>query len=320
MAVSLSQLLLTCSVALVAIAWCQRAIAAEQEGTPSCLMGKDVKVCTNSSLPVLLFVVGVEGSGHHLLESLIGGLSSYEMTGWSPEFHLYDPTGNNDWSKVYYTMVEEDLYRKRFQYLVNLLNGAKVKNKLGLAIPVNSYPMGMRPGMYATARPDLLDLKHFECQLYRIKFIVARRHPLQAVISSTTRFNSRFSKYGGLSRIPASKRVDLDEKTLAYSVRARIIEDNLIYIDQQLRRLDCDQVFFVDNDKFIDESTRQLGLEALATFLELNESDRKALLGRKLRAPKTKISIPPSCDQCIEKTLYDFFEERKGMWPLMNPH
>lgn len=353
MDVSLSRasLLVAFVVTLVIIGWCPIVLVAEQEGdgngyvdsqkpnkrtspeegmprpadmvhsgVPNCLSGKDTTVCENSSLPLLVFVVGVEGSGHHLVEALIGRLSSYHMCEWIPGYHLYDPIGNGDLSKLYYTIVEKDLYRERFQHLMNLFSEAKASNKSGVALVINSFPMGYRSGMYATARPDLLDLKSFECKLYRIKFLVTRRHPLAAVISSVTRFNKeRFTKYGGLSRIPAAKRSDLDEKTLPYSVRARITEDNLIYIDQQLRRLGCHQVFFVDNDRFVAETTRQSSLQALATFLELSDSERHVLQSTKLRAPITKIDIPPLCDHCIERMLYDFFEERKMMWPLMNP-
>ena len=307
-------------LALVGINWHQSVVAAEQVGVPSCLSGKDAKGCNNSSLPVLVFVVGVEGSGHHLVEILFRRISSYKTVDWFPGFHIYDPTGTSDFSKVFYTIVEEDLYRKRFNTLAKYFNETKSENKMGVAIVLNSFPMGLGPGMYATARPDLLDMQHFDCDLYRIKYIVTRRHPLAAVISSTTRFISRFTKYSGLSRIPGDKRGDLDGKTLPYSTTARIVEDNLIYIDQQLRRLDCDQVFFVDNDRFINETTKRSGLEALATFLELDASNRQKLVSAEFRPPKTKISIPPLCDQCMEKTLYDFFEERKGMWPLMNPH
>ena len=287
---------------------------------PSCLTAKETRVCKNESLPLLVFAVGVEGSGHHLVESLFGRLSSYFVSDWSPDLHLYDPDiGISDLSELFYTIVEKDVYRERFRHLEDLLNKAKAEKKMGVAITVNSFPMGMGSGMFATARPDLLDLKNFECQLYRIKFLVIRRHPMAAVFSSTTRFQKRFTKYGDLYKLPPNKRTDLNERNLPYSVTARIVEDNLIYIDQQIRRLGCHQVFFIDNDRFIAETTRQAGLEALAMFLELNASERNALQSAKLRAPNTKIDIPPQCEECIERTLYNFFEERKMMWPLMNP-
>lgn len=287
---------------------------------PSCLTGKEARVCENKSLPLLVFAVGVEGSGHHLVESLFGQLSSYYVSEWRPDFHLYDPDfGISDLSELFYTIVEKDVYRERFRHLEDLLNMAKAEKKLGVAMVINSFPMGLGSGMFATARPDLLDLKNFECQFYRIKFLVIRRHPMVALFSSENRFQSRFKKYGGLYKLPSSKRVELNEGNLPYSVTARTLEDNLIYIDQQLRRLGCHQMFFIDNDRFIAETTRQAGLEALATFLELNASETNALQSTKLRAPKTKIDIPPQCEECIERTLYNFFEERKMMWPLMNP-
>ena len=109
------------------------------------------------------------------------------------------------------------------------------------------------------------------------------------------------------------------EANLPYYTKARTIESSLIYTDQQIRQLGCHQVHFLDYDKVMDDSTRQGHLQALATFLGLGESETSVLLSAKPQTPVAETTIPPQCTQCIEKTLYDFFEERKTMWPLMTP-
>ena len=286
--------------------------------TGDCLSGEEAKVCHNASLPMLVFVVGIEGSGHHLISSLLGGLSSVTpQRQYMPSQHIYDPS--YDVTTLFYSIIEKELYEQRLDELTQLMDSAQKKDSATLVF-ASSFPMGLHSGMYSTARPDLIDLKDFECKLYRIKFLVARRHPLAAVMSAVRRFGYRVSDYGGFERIPPDQRQDLNETVLRYTATARIAEDNLIYIDQQVRHLGCHQVHFVDYGDLLNKTTRENSLQKLATFLELNKSDRNALLSAKFAKSNTKVTIPPQCTQCIEKTLYDFFEERKMMWPLLHPH
>ena len=286
--------------------------------TGACLSGDETKICDNASLPLFVFVAGVEGSGHHMVNSLFKRLSSFAMRAYLPTLHTYDPTFDGP-MPLYYSIIEKELYEQRMKGLTQFMDNAKKNKKFAAILFANSFPMGLHSGTYATSRPDLIDLKDFECKLYRIKFLVTHRHPLATVMSAVRRFGSRVTKYDGLKQIPRDKKVDLDEKVLPYTVTARITEDNLIYINQQVRQLSCHQVHFVDYDKFINESTRKDALQDLATFLELSEPDTKVLLSTKLNKPKTAVTIPPRCTQCLEKTLYDFFEERKMMWPLLHP-
>ena len=286
--------------------------------TGACLSGDEAKVCDNASLPLLVFVAGVEGSGHHMVSSLFGHVSSIALhSHFFPWQHIYDPDYDN--TTLFYSIIEKELYEQRMENLLQFMDTTIKNKKLAAMVFASSFPMGQHSGTYATARPDLIDLKDFECKLYRIKFLVTRRHPLAAVMSVVRRFGSRVTQYDGLKRIPWDKKVGLDEKVLPYTVTARITEDNLIYINQQVRQLGCHQVHFLDYEKVMNKSTRRDSLRALATFLELSETATKVLLSTKLNPPSTKVAIPPHCTQCIEKTLYDFFEERKMMWPLLQP-
>ena len=282
----------------------------------ACRSGDEAMVCENASLPLLVFVVGVEGSGHNLVSSIFSHMSSFAVQGsYVPQQHLYDPSF--EVTTLFYAIIEKELYKQRMGSLLQFMANAMKNQKLGTVVFASSFPMGMHGGTYSTSRPDLIDLKDFECELYRIKFLVTRRHPLAAMLSAIRRFGSRVAKYDGFQRIPQDKRAGLDEKDLTYTVTARVAEDNLIYIDQQIRQLGCHQVHFLDYDKVINENTRMNTLQELAAFLELSEADTKDLLSTKIVSPHTKVAIPPNCTKCIEKTLYDFFEERKMMWPLL---
>lgn len=271
----------------------------------TCVSSTETRVCDNDSLPLLVAVAGVEGSGHHVVRTLFTRLSSFILPTIGD-----DP--NHEWNKLYSSIAEEDQYEDRFREVTQLLESAKKSNRLGAMVFTTSSPIADR--MYTAASPDdLIDMKEFECKVYRIKFVVTRRHPVAAVMASVERF--------GPGAMQLDKGSDLDgyEATLPYTMKARVIEGSLIYTDQQIRHLGCHQVHFLDYDKVIDESTRQGQLQALATFLGLSESETDLLLSAELQAPVTETRIPPQCTQCIEKTLYDFFEERKMMWPLMIP-
>ena len=288
--------------------------------TTDCLVDNEAKVCNNASLPMLVFVVGIEGSGHHMISSLFNRLSSFALDNrFKPWQHIYDPPP--EVTTLYYSIIEKELYERRYGFgnLTKLMDKAKQTKKSAFMIYASSFPMGLHSGTYATARPDLIDLKDFECKLYRIKFLVTRRHPLAAVMSAVRRFGSRVTQYDEFKRIPNDTREGLNESVLPYTVTARIAEDNLIYIDQQVRQLGCHQVHFIDYDKVVNVATREKSLRQLATFLDLTLPQRKTLLSIKLAKSSTKVTIPPLCTQCIEKTLYEFFEERKMMWPLLLP-
>ena len=284
----------------------------------ACLSGEEAKICESTSLPLLLFVVGIEGSGHHLVSSILGQSSLFTMqSDFVPQQHIYDPGSES--TTLFYSIIEKELYEQRMQGLIQLLAQSKSSSKVATMVFHNSFPMGYHAGTYATSRPDLIDLKDFECKLYRIKFLVTRRHPLAAVMSAVRRFGTRIIQAANLERIPEDKREGLDKKVLPYTVTARLAEENLIYIDQQIRHLGCHQVHFLDYDMTTNERTRNDSLQDLATFLELSERDTVKLLSTKVIQSKTNVTIPPTCNPCIQKTLYDFFEERKMMWPLLHP-
>ena len=69
-----------------------------QRGTPlitgACLSGDETKICDNinASLRLFVFVVGVEGSGHNMVNSLFKRLSSFAVQSYVPKQHIYEPT------------------------------------------------------------------------------------------------------------------------------------------------------------------------------------------------------------------------------------
>ena len=269
----------------------------------------------NQSLPELIFVAGIEGSGHHLMSVLFNSLAikgrprPYDVI-FSPNMNLLDPgyivTNNN----MGFGIIRKRLFRNRLSPLVKKMNAIKRAGGRGTVVATNSFPMGF--SALTTARPDLLVLKYFDCVLYRLKIIVTKRHPLLAITSTLRRFGGRrFGPYGKKALNPFPP----DDNP--YIMQARITEDELIYLDQQVRRFSCNQLHFVNMEKIYSNETRQIELKGLTKFLEFNNEEASTFLNLTLRAPETQISLPPNCTDCTNKVLYEFFEDRKDMWPLM---
>lgn len=291
------------------------------EAVPPCVVEPEVKVCENTSLPELVFVVGVSGSGHHLVKDLLSKASVYVVEEFLPFLHIYEPSRDHDWSKLYYAIVEESLLRKRLQYLVDRLTSAQRAGKRGVVMVDNSFPMGKEAGMYSTGRPDLISLNKFHCDLFRLKYVVIRRHPVSSVVATVDKYRDVLTRHCDLKHLKQWRNyISLNETTLPYMVKARILESELMYIDQQIRRLGCNQMVFVDHDRIQDEGTRKDQVQKLATFLRLTDLWIAAAISVELRKPsEPAVAEPPLCVSCVEKTLYDFFEMRQMMWPLMVP-
>ena len=275
------------------------------------------KDCTgNQSLPELIFVAGIEGSGHHLISVFFDSLAknyrpkAYDMVNFLPMLNLLEPGEMVSNQKMGFGIIRKRLFRNRLSPLLKKMNETKKGGGRGMMIAANSFPMGL--GALTTARPDLLVLKYFDCVLYRLKIIVTKRHPLLAVNSTLRRYGMRrFSSYGRKALNP------FPPEDNPYIMQARITEDELIYLDQQVRRFSCDQLHFVSMENILCNQTRQIELKSLANFLKLNSEETSAFLNATVNAPLTQISLPPDCTNCIYKVLYEFFEDRRDMWPLM---
>jgi hypothetical protein len=295
----------------------------------------------NKTLPELIFVAGIEGSGHNLMNALfsipgsevnvtkvndIRKLSFPDpskaptasfgvVKQFMPEIHLMDRRILNT-KFMGFAIIHHSLFRSRWKPLLDGLIEAKRRGKRGLLVYANSFPMGFG-GLLSTARPDLLMLKHYDCILYRLKILVVKRHPLSAVMSTVRRFGK--ARYSQID--PKSHTEDLlkaiPQEDYPYIMQARIAEDQLIYLDQQLRKFGCHQVYFVNINDMYTANRKWTTIKSLALFLHLTDEETKALQKIKLLSPVTRMTLPPTCTNYTSRVLYDFFEERKVMWPLM---
>ena len=130
-----------------------------------CLSGAEARVCENDTLPLLVVVAGVEGSGHHLVQTLFSRLTSFILPANDLPCDADELDPNHKWNKVYASIPEEEqYYEDRFRETKQLLESAKKQNKLGAMVFTTSSPLADR--LFTAASPDdLVDLKNFECKL-----------------------------------------------------------------------------------------------------------------------------------------------------------
>ena len=288
---------------------------------PHCII-EEVTCTDNEHLPEFIFVAGIEGSGHHIIKKLFNFPENssirrpYIIENFVPNLHLMDPGWIESSRQMGFAIIHKNLFRQRLTPFLNKLNQAKKEGRRGLLVYVHSFPMGLG-GILSTARPDLLVLKYFDCILYRLKVIVMKRHPLSAVISTLRRFGSRRYKIIDSSKFTLPLKKAVPPGDYPYIMQARIVEDQLIYLDQQIRRLGCSQVHILDFNSVFSQTARWRELKTLAMFIGLSYSETNVVIAANLTTPATKISLPPTCVHCTYRVLYDFFEDRKVMWPLL---
>ena len=288
--------------------------------SPSCVT-PEMSCVDNTSLPEFIFVAGIERSGHHLIRLLFDSLTKegrrkpYIMKEFTPAIHLLDPLSITNNQHMEFATIHKSLFLQRLSPLLKQMNQIKREGGRGLLVYANSFSLGY--SAMSTARPDLLVLKYFDCILYRLKIIVTKRHPLVATVSSVRKFGKR--RFGGIINASHTKNLQklIPSKDFPYLMQARIVEDHLIYLDQQVRRLACNQLHFLNIQKLYSEQTKWTQLKNLSNFLRLNDTEAAMFLNVTIGAPFTQIDLPPTCTTCTFKVLYDFFEARKDFWPLM---
>ena len=62
----------------------------EADAPSFCLVEPETKICEKSSLPELIFVVGVSGSEHRLIKALVSKIHKYGIAEFLPFLHIYE--------------------------------------------------------------------------------------------------------------------------------------------------------------------------------------------------------------------------------------
>jgi len=223
----------------------------------------------------LLLVVGVEGTGHHMLRAVLQDFLSKPTVVDKGDYY---PLLEQRWETT-----EERLplnaVKKELQRIVRAYRACNVTHIFeDTSFPFNKPRNALR-------RPDVLDLCELLQGLMGIKILVLYRNPVSTV-------------YSGLRR-GFSTNINLE---------AKIAESNHIYIERQMSQLPREIYKTIHFEKFVE--TPVMYLEALSRWWQLGREQISA--GHERICRHTSINdIPPKTKSYLQAY---FTEVRLRQW------
>jgi len=171
----------------------------------------------------------------------------------------------------------------------------------------DSFPTGaIRRFSRVFMRPDLIHLQDLDGILYDLKILIITRNTTDTAMSALRR---NFFTHVALE--------------------LRTVEHTLTYVESALRKIPCNRIFIAHYEHVLADP--RAFLEPLSQFLELSDSEKKALKQRLSKEGKIPSRKPHKLDQYSEckeegktgvecynkvhKIINDFLLHRNFMWP-----
>eukprot|EP00039_Didymoeca_costata_P000065 m.43999 g.43999 ORF g.43999 m.43999 type:complete len:774 (+) comp10032_c0_seq1:151-2472(+) len=261
-----------------------------QDPTLAC---KEKRIDANKRrrLPVYVFVCGVEGAGHHAMETVWAKLAKFVdlgVTGYNPGLHSF--AKNSTVSRAYqFSTILKSRHEKRFKIF---LSTEGFSGKPLLVDARNSFPEGF--GVGNLAHPDLVYLSAMDGILFNLRVVLLYRDPTAAVMSSVRRFRVQEFEYKN------------------FEFQARSVQESLTVMNNALAAVPCGQVLLLPYDKLV-VSPSTFAPE-LAKFIGVPHEAMNASMVE-LRPPSKK-----AVDDKTEAMVHDlkiFFEQQKSQWPIL---
>lgn len=211
--------------------------------------------CAIEHSMTFLFIVGVEGAGHHLIRSVFSEFLNHSRCIDEGRWH---GMFIDQWSSNCRYSIEE--MRARFNCIVEAYKSEGVTHLFECA----SFPF-FQP-RDSIRRPDLVETYEIVSESAEVKFLVLDRDPVEATLSAVRR---RFTD------------------NLPY--QAKIVEDNLVNIAAQLTQLESSCYRVIRFDDILDRPSANL--EAIADWIDF---PREILLSSadKVRRPNGLEGVP----------------------------
>eukprot|EP00730_Choanoeca_flexa_P018730 TRINITY_DN9125_c0_g1_i1.p1 TRINITY_DN9125_c0_g1~~TRINITY_DN9125_c0_g1_i1.p1 ORF type:complete len:775 (+),score=147.07 TRINITY_DN9125_c0_g1_i1:1296-3620(+) len=250
----------------------------------------DIATNQKAGLPIYLMVVGVEGAGHHALETVWHGLERHydlHFIGYNPGLHTFNK--EPDVSRAYqYSSIDFSRHHKTFE---NFLRRPRVKGKPLIIDSRNSYPEGF--GVGNLARPDLVYLSQLDGDLIDLRTLVVYRDPTACVLSAVRRFQVKEFQYKN------------------YQFQARAVEESLNVINNAIPLLPCGKVMQLRYEDFVAHPNSFA--QPLSMLMSVRKQHLLDSFGE-LKAPSAKSTDPEV--QAQKEELEAFFQEKEMFWPL----
>lgn len=244
-------------------------------------------------LPVYVFVCGIEGAGHHAIETVLEQLESYydlAVTTYNPGLHSFAKHANV--SRAYqYPTIDLDRHHQTF---VNFLKGPKVHGSKLIFDTRNSYPEGF--GVGSLGHPDLAYLSALDGKLFELRVLVLYRHPVASVLSAVRRFKD------------GNDRPEFQYKN--YEYQARSVQESLSMINNGLMTVPCGKSLVLPYEAMLE--TPLFFAPKLAMLFGVEVDDISKCFGKWKPQPKKSVVG----DVAKMKTeLTDFFQIQEALWP-----
>ena len=245
----------------------------------------------NSALPTYVFMCGVEGAGHHAMETVWEKLAEHYdigITTYNPGLHSFakDPTVSRAYQ---FSSIKLERHKKRFEVF---LKTPGIAGKPILFDTRNSYPEGF--GVGSLAHPDLIYLSQLDGVLFNLRVIVMHRDPTATVLSAVRRFKVKEFQYKN------------------YQFQARAVQESLGVINNALASVPCGHTLRLSYEDLLANPQRFVA--AIAQVVGVSSAVLATCMGD-LQKPKPKVVEGDMVR--IQKDLKDFFKAQEHMWPLL---
>tara|TARA_B100000029_G_scaffold301281_1_gene294190 strand:+ start:48470 stop:49228 length:759 start_codon:yes stop_codon:yes gene_type:complete len=235
---------------------------------------------------IFIWVVGVEGSGHHMIfNALFHKFKTkknflFESNGKGPLVDLH-----NSFSKLFESesSSNEKLEAKNnIHRLLSKYRDISSKEEL-ILFDRNSHPYSNPRD--TLRRWDIIDFVNIVKEYSTPRLLILLRNPINATYSCIRR-----------------------EMTDNVYLQSKIIEDNFICINNQIQTIDDKSIYrILDYDHFFHDP--KFFIKCLSDWLKIKEDDLDGI--NLLRKPRTENDIPTA----IRKPLKNFFtDQRTSQW------
>lgn len=259
-----------------------------------------------SDLPLLVFAVGGEGSGHHVWQTLLTNVLDCV---WQASDHY---TNIRQGNKIVLTGFPHLEPETLFQSLAAEYKKRKNSNNKPcrqVFDAIDSFPYGLvKFGGRAMNHPDLRNIQSLDGVLFNIKYLILVRNLTDSAVSALGR---RFVQ-------------NIDEAV-------RTSEQNMVYMEAAMRGVPCHKTFVVHFEHLRSDPASLV--DPLSAFLQLESSVSRDVLRRNLQDSAKKSSshrkrqyrfpgmtvckslTDAGCYRMVWNIINNFFMKRKVMWP-----
>lgn len=220
-----------------------------------------------SGKPVFFFIVGAEGTGHHLMANLLDkfpGVSRFPRLIQQLFVEIWEPTIGENRSALARELLNRELKQFSEDIIANLTSRDwDVVNNTSThwTIQARNFDMYSFPfddPRNVMRRPDLRDILGLAEKYFEVRFLVMVRSELDSIVSLIRRNWWTHEMCVKGINIPAQRKDLWTTWPLGpcgyINVQARVVEDTLIYLNAQLSNLHKNYFRIINYHQLIDKS------------------------------------------------------------------